>query len=117
MNHWVRKFAIAFRGIAYGMAGQSSFIVHIIATIAVLLLAAWLRCSQAQWCVLALCIALVWTAELFNSSIEILARTLCPEHNTEVGKALDVASGAVMAACISAAIIGIAVFVSQIWAN
>ncbi len=33
-----------------------------------------------------------------NSAVELLARGLCSEQNADVGKALDVASGAVLVA-------------------
>lgn len=96
------------------MAGQSSFLVHVPATMLVAILAVALKCSAVQYCILALCVALVWTAELMNSAVEMLARGLCSEQNSEVGKALDVASGAVLVASIFAAGVGGAVFVSQL---
>ncbi len=114
MSHWVRKFGCAFRGVAAGMAGQTSFLVHVPATMLVAILAVALRCSALQCCILAICVALVWTAELMNSAVELLARGLCSEQNADVGKALDVASGAVLVASFFAAGVGGAVFVSQL---
>lgn len=106
MNHWISKFRNALRGIAFGMDGQSSFLVHIPIALAVLAAAWWLECNYWQWCVLVLCIVLVLTLELMNSAIEFLAKGLCQEHNENVGKALDIASGAVLVASIFAALIG-----------
>ena len=88
------------------MDGQSSFLVHIPIAIAVLTAAWWVGCNYWQWCVLILCIAMVLTLELMNSAIEFLAKGLCNEHNENVGKALDIASGAVLVASIFAALIG-----------
>jgi diacylglycerol kinase len=109
LQHWLSKFRYAFRGIWIGLRGQSSFWVHLPATVAVIVLAAWLDCSAWQWSVLALCIGMIWSLELLNSSIEHLARGLCHEHNEEVGKALDTASGAVLIAAITVAIIGLSI--------
>ena len=115
MTHWVNKFRCAFRGLGFGIAGQSSFYVHIPIAIAVLVLAAFLQCSGVQWCLLVLCIALVWSFELINSAVEFLARGLCDHQNPWVGKALDTASAAVLVASIGSAVIGVIVFATQIF--
>jgi diacylglycerol kinase len=112
--HWINKFRCAFRGLGYGVAGQSSFCVHLPSAIAVMVLAYWLRCALWQWCVLGLCIGLVLSLELVNSALELLARGLCHEPNPLVGKALDVASSAVLVAATTSLIIGIAIFVNQL---
>lgn len=114
MTHWVNKFRCAFRGLGFGIAGQSSFYVHIPIAMAVLALAALLHCSAVQWCVLVLCIALVWSLELMNSAVEFLARGLCDHQNPWVGKALDTASAAVLVASICSAVAGMIVFATQV---
>lgn len=115
IDHWLRKFRNAFRGIAFGTVGQSSFAVHIPIALAVLVAAWWLRCSGWQWSVLVLCIAMVLSLELINSAIEYLAKGLCHEHNENVGKALDIASGAVLVASIFAALIGVFILGSRLY--
>ena len=117
LRHWIRKFAIALRGIRFGMSGQTSFTAHIIVGAMVLVFAAILNCSSWQWCVLLLCIGLVFSAELANSAVEELARGLCREQNENVGRALDIASGAVLVASLFAAAIGIIVLGAQLLAK
>lgn len=104
--HWWNKFANALRGISRGVHGQTSFLVHFPVAVGVLLLAWGLQCSVMEWSLLILCIGLVLAAELFNSSLEALARGLCREHNPEVGRGLDIASGAVLVMAIAAAVVG-----------
>ncbi len=108
-RHWIRKFHFAMRGIRFGMTGQSSFTIHLLVGLLVLILAGVLRCVAWQWCVLLLCIGLVFSAELANSAVEELVRGLCHEHNEHVGRALDIASGAVLVASLFSATIGIIV--------
>ncbi len=115
MTNWGNKFRCAFRGLGFGIAGQSSFYVHIPVAIAVLVLAALLKCSSIQWCVLILCIALVWSLELMNSAVEFLARGLCDHQNPWVGKALDTAAAAVLVGSMGSAVIGVIVFATQIF--
>lgn len=103
---WPRKFANAFRGVALGVRGQTSFPVHGLAAAAVCIAAVLLGVGPTQWCVLLLCMALVITAELLNSAIEHLARAVTSDHNPHIGAALDIASGAVLVASIFAGLIG-----------
>ncbi len=116
LRQWVRKFQLAGRGIRDGMEGQNSFFVHVPVAVLVLGLAFVLRCELWQWCTLVLCIGMVLSAELANSAVEELAKGLCTEHNPRVGRALDIASGAVLIASITAACVGIAIFASRLWA-
>lgn len=111
---WRHKFAVAFRGIAIGMRGQASFRVHLFAAAAVIAMAAVLRMHPWQWAVLLLCIAVVLTAELFNSALESLSRAITAEHNDHVGQALDVAAGAVLTAAIAAAAVGTIVLLNRV---
>ena len=112
---WFRKFAVAFRGVAVGVRGQSSFAVHLPATAAVLGLSWWLAVSPVEWCLLVLCIAVVLIAELFNSTLELLARAITTEHDTNLRDALDIAAGAVLLAAIGSAVVGAIILVPHLW--
>lgn len=107
---WSTKFANAFRGVVAGVRGQNSFLVHFPTAVAVLCLATFLQVSVERWCILLLCIGSVLTAELFNSCLESLARAIDTQHNPAIGRALDIASGAVLVASCTAAIVGMIVF-------
>lgn len=107
---WRRKFAGALSGLQRGVRGESSFFVHGFATAAVLAVALIARgVNHIDWCLLILCIGGVLAAEMFNSSIERLARALEDEYNADLGEALDVASAAVLIAAITAAAVGLIV--------
>ncbi len=113
-HSWIAKFAGGFRGIAIGIAGQSSFVVHIFAASAVLIVGWVLGISRTEWCLLILCIALVMAAELFNSALEQLAKAITEENNPHIRNGLDIASGAVLVAAIGAAVIGVLVLGLQV---
>ncbi len=114
MAHWIKKFANAVNGIRQGIVGQSSFLVHLTLAAATSVVAVILHCQVWQWCVLGLCIGLVLSLELMNSAVESLAKGVCHEHNEHVGRALDIASGAVLVASLTAALIGLAIFFMQL---
>lgn len=105
-SSWRTKFANAWRGIGVGVRGQNSFLVHVPVAILVVVLAAILNLEMTRFCLLLLCIGAVVTAELFNSSLESMARAVTGQHNDDIRDSLDVASGAVLTISIFAAIVG-----------
>ena len=111
---WRAKFKDAFRGLKFGVRGHSSFFVHFF--VAALVLAAGLvfRCGLLEWCVLIGCIGLVLTAELFNSAVETLFRGLDEATKERVWPALDVAAGAVLVASLTAAVVGLIIFLPKL---
>lgn len=111
---WKVKFAEAFRGILVGVKGQSSFRVHLLMACAVLVIGFLFRVSTTNWCILLLCISLVMSAELFNTSIETLSRAVDRNENPDIRDALDIAAGAVLTMAIGAAVVGLVVFLNAI---
>ena len=110
---WYRKYLNAARGWRLGMAGQSSFLVHLVCTVLVVITAILLRVSLEQWCLLGLCVSGVLSAELFNSAIERLAHSIDDQYNNQIGAALDIAAGAVLMTAIAAVAIGSSLFISR----
>jgi diacylglycerol kinase len=111
---WAHKFSDAFRGLSRAVRSQSSFAVHLAVAAVVVALAAALRVSAVEWCLLVGAIAMVLAAEIFNSAVESLARALGPGWNPRVRDALDMASAAVLVAACGAAVVGLIVFCSRL---
>lgn len=114
-RRWSDKFRDAFRGIAQGVRGQSSFAAHLLITLLVIAVAAAIQVRLWEWAVLTLCMALVLTAEMFNSALEHLAKAVDREFNPHLGAALDIASGAVLIAALGAAIVGFLILLPACW--
>ena len=70
---------------------------------------AGLGVSRLEWCWLVAAIAWVWTAEALNTALESLADAVHPDRHPLVGRAKDAAAGAVLAASLGAAAIGLLV--------
>jgi diacylglycerol kinase len=111
---WVEKFRCAFRGTWWGIRGQRSFVVHFAFAAAVLACAAGFRVSKQEWCLLLLCMALVWGAEMFNSALENLAKAISEREHVQLGVALDISSGAVLVAALGAAAVGTVIFLDHL---
>ena len=109
----LNKFKCAFRGIVVGARGQNSFRVHLVAAMLVIGFGVWLEVTALEWCLLALCIATVLALELFNSSLESLARAIDRQHNEQLRDALDIASGAVLVGAIGTAIAGMVILLPR----
>jgi diacylglycerol kinase len=111
---WPRKFRDAFRGMKAGVRGQSSFFVHFFLTAAVIVAAVVLRVDLIEWCILLICIAMVLSAEMFNSALESMAKAITGETDPHLGNSLDIGSGAVLVAAIGAAIVGSIIFINRL---
>ncbi len=103
---WIGKFKGAFYGVGLGIWGQSSFYVHIPVAMAVISFAIWFQLPIEQFSILILCIAIVLSAELFNSALESIAKAITSEFDDNIRVALEVASGAVLVTAIGAAAVG-----------
>ena len=111
---WPKKFRDAFRGVRVGVRGQSSFGVHFFFAGAVLVAAGLMRVTLVEWCLLLLCIAIVLTAEMFNSLLESMAKAITDQHNPHLADALDIGSAAVLVASIGASIVGAIIFLRRL---
>jgi len=85
--------------------------LHVLASVLVFVMAFWFEVTRTEWCLLVFCVGLVWMAEIFNTAIETLTNLVSPEFHPLAGKTKDLAAGAVLMASITAAVIGLIVFV------
>lgn len=110
-RNWISKFQDALRGFGAACSEGQSFVVHFSFVVAVLLCGIFFQVTSTEWCVLVVCMAAVLTAETFNSALESLAKSITSEHDEHVGRALDMAAGAVLMMSIGSAVAGFVIFV------
>ena len=109
------SFGHAFRGWAYVLKTQHNAWIHSIASVVVIALGLWLGLPPRDWAVLVLAIAMVFTAEFINTSIEAVVDLASPVHHplAKVGK--DVGAAAVLVAAFSAILIGLLILGPPLW--
>lgn len=116
MRKFLEGFVSAWHGIKDGF-GQRNMRVHVIATIFVVAVGYFLRISKAEWFTVLILTGLVWSAELFNTAIEneanVMRDTLGAPYSI-MGRAKDLAAGAVLVLALVATIIGVAIFLPRI---
>ena len=101
------SFGFAFAGIVYLLRTQHNAWIHLVLTVAVVGVGVLLPLSRLDWAALVFAIVLVWAAEAFNTAIECLADAVSTREDPLLGRAKDVAAGAVLLCAIAAVAIGV----------
>ena len=91
----------------YAVRTQMNIRVHLVITVGVLLLVAYLQLTRLEMTVLVLTITMVLAAEMFNTAIETVVDLVSPEYHPLAKIAKDVAAGAVLVCALGAACIAI----------
>lgn len=92
------------------LTSQHNAWIHAAATVVVVGagLAWWL--TATEWCAVVLAVMAVWMAEALNTALECLADATSPAFHPLIGKAKDVAAGAVLLAAVGAVVVGLLIF-------
>ncbi|MEI6346767.1 MAG: diacylglycerol kinase family protein [Bacteroidota bacterium] len=106
------KYAI--NGILLGYK-EKNFIIHNLVSICVIIFGIILNISLIEWCIIIICIGVVLTAELINTTIENIVNELSPQQSIFAKNTKDIAAGAVLIAAIAAAIIGSIIYIPKLY--
>lgn len=114
IKRFINSFGYALEGLVYAFKYEQNMLVHIFATIAVIILGIVLNISSTEWLFVFLIIGLVIATELINTSIEAVVDLISPEKHPLAKIAKDTAASAVMVFAIVSVFIGIFIFVPKI---
>ncbi|MGQ9516931.1 MAG: diacylglycerol kinase family protein [Anaerolineae bacterium] len=103
------SFRWAFAGIWYALRTQRNFRIHLLITAGVIAAGIWLELSVLEWVVIALTVALVLMAEMFNTVAETAIDMATSRFHPLAKIAKDVAAGAVLICAAISVIIGLLV--------
>ncbi len=107
-----RRLRYAALGLAWAWRRENSFRIQITAAVLAGASLLILRPPPIWWAVVALAVALVLAAELFNAAIEALSDHLHPDLHPEIRAVKDIAAAAVLCACAGALIVGLSLIIS-----
>jgi len=110
----IRSFGYAFNGLRILIREEENAKIHVLASICVLIAGFFLKISQIEWIAIFLAIGLVISLEAINTSIENLADFVSPEKHMWIKKIKDLSAAGVLIGAISAAIVGLIVFVPKL---
>jgi diacylglycerol kinase (ATP) len=106
----VHSFRVAFRGIALMLRSEFNARVHALATIFVIVAGFGLQIDRFEWLAVILAITAVWSTEAINTAIEALGDAVTRDDHPGIGRAKDLAAGAVLLSAMGAAVIAAIVF-------
>lgn len=119
MSRWfasvLRSFGPALAGLAWALKTQRNLQVHVMAAVLVVALGFWLQIADWEWCAVLLATGLVWTAELLNTALEVLADRVTKEREEAIRRVKDTAAAAVLMAALAAVVVGLVILGPKLW--
>lgn len=114
MKKFFKGFVYATRGICVA-ANERNMRVHLVVSWFVIFFGVYFHLSRIEWIVLFFAMGIVLAAEAMNTAFEYvvnLIRDDChvPYRNVHLGKAKDIAAGAVLILAVISAVIGVLIF-------
>ena len=109
-----KSFKYSIEGLKYAYKYEQSMLIHVIATICVLLANILFQVSGIEWLITLLAIGMVLSAELINSAIEAAVDLVTLEEHPLAKIAKDCSSAATFVLACMAALIGIVIYVPYI---
>lgn len=103
----------AFHGITNCFRQEDNCKIHLVFTVAVLVINFILRINSIEWCLTIFAIGFVWSAELFNSAIERTVDLCTPNFHPLAKISKDMSAGAVLVAALMSAIIGLIIYIPK----
>lgn len=114
MKIFIKSLGFAIQGIRKTTETEANFKTHLVMGSLVLVAGGLLSISPLEWITVLLLIAMILSAELMNTAIELLADEVSKNYNNTIKKVKDAMAGAVLVLSIFAAIIGLIIFTPKI---
>lgn len=111
----LNSFGFAMQGIADLIRSEQNARIHLFVSFWVVIAGLLTGLSSTEWCLIALCIGLVFSAEAFNTVVEKLVDHLFPDKHETARFAKDVAAGGVLLCAIMAVVCGLLIFIPKWW--
>jgi diacylglycerol kinase (ATP) len=105
-----KSFKLAAKGMLTMLRYEHNAWLHTLATALVCAAGFYFGLDSHDWCWIVLAIVSVWMAEALNTALELLADVASPDFHPLVGRAKDVAAGAVLIAAIGSVVIALLIF-------
>jgi undecaprenol kinase/diacylglycerol kinase (ATP) len=111
----LQAFQVAFKGIGHFFMNDRNGNIHLTITLLVSAAGYYFQISIIEWCIVLLCVALVFGLEMLNHAMEKLCDTVHPTQHPFIKVTKDVAAGAVLWSAIISVIIGLMIFLPKIF--
>lgn len=106
----VLSFKYAFSGIAAAIKEEPNLKIHLSLALLVTVAGAAFQISELEWIIIVAMIGLVISVELTNTAIESVVNHFTSEIHPGAKLAKDISAGAVLVVAITAAVVGMIIF-------
>lgn len=110
----VRSFKYAFVGFLTSLKEERNMKIHILIMLFVILAGIFFRISKIEWIICVILFGVVIGGELFNTAIEATVDIAMPHKDPRAKVAKDVSASAVLFLSISAATVGLMIFLPKV---
>lgn len=114
INKRFKSFGYAFNGLKILIMDEHNSRIHVLAAIVAVIAGYLFQISYIEWIAIIFAIGQVIAFEIFNSAIENLCDFISPGQHDTIKKIKDLSAAGVLVGAITAAIIGLIVFVPKI---
>jgi|SRR5581483_3281779 len=101
------SFINAWHGIIWGLRVGRNLRLQLAAFALIILVGIVRSFTVERWAIILVLGAGVLSLELMNTALEVLADRLHPEEHIAIGRAKDMAAGAVLCLSVAAAVVGL----------
>ena len=109
----IHSFKYATEGFISAFKTERNMKMHIFIMICVIIAGILLKINNLEWIICILLFGIVIGAELINTAIEITVDLAMPEKNEKAKLAKDIAAAGVFVVSITAAIVGMLIFLPK----
>ena len=111
----LKSFLYAFQGVILFFRTEHNAWLHMLGTIAVIIIAVILGVTRLEAIALIVAVAFVWITEMVNTSIEKAMDLITEEYHPKIKIIKDLSAGAVLVAAFAAFLIGMIIFIPKIF--
>lgn len=113
----IESFKHAIHGLRSLFLQEPNARIHLLASIVVLLASWYFDIDRMEWIAVLMCIGMVISAEIFNTSIENICDHISPEYHQRIKIIKDLAAAAVLVTALIALIVAAFIFGPRIFSG
>ncbi len=110
----LKSMSNALRGIRIMFRGQYNIWIHTMILGLVVIAGIYFQITLLEWIFIIFASGMVFSAEAFNTAIEIDMNLTSPEYHPHARDTKDVAAGAVLITAIIAFVVGVVIFLPRV---
>lgn len=110
----ISSFKYAFDGFKVLLKAEHNAWIHIALSIVAIALGFYFDISNIEWSLVVICIGMVISAEIFNTSMEHIANFIQPDKDERIKHIKDLGAAGVFTTAFAALIVGLIIFIPKI---